>query len=327
MKKVRRIAGITVASTVVIYLGLAHGLALFSETKAPAGEQTSLNMENIETEDDELPKLETYEARDGSTLSYRHYESDADQVLVLLHGSGYHSAYLQSLASHLAEAGTASVYTPDLRGHGPAPETRGDIDHISRLEKDVHDLIDVVRDRHPEASIVLGGHSSGGGTVIRTAGGDEAHPAVERYLLLAPYIHHTASTNQSEESGWANVNVPRMAGLSMLNTIGIGYLNGLDVISFNMPESVRDGTETLTYSYRLQKGMHPRDDYASDIAAMENVRVLAGSADESFHAGQYEKVFDTRRADVRLLDGLGHFGPVLSEKAHQEAAAWIEEES
>ena len=69
------------------------------------------------------PALHKYQARDGTPLHYREYAGtgDAARVIVLLHGSGYHSGYLQPLASGLAESDDVRVYTPDLRGHGPDP--------------------------------------------------------------------------------------------------------------------------------------------------------------------------------------------------------------
>ncbi|MBL4719464.1 MAG: hypothetical protein JKZ02_13675, partial [Erythrobacter sp.] len=45
-------------------------------------------------------------------------------------------------------------------------------------------------------------------------------------------------------------------------------------------ESVRDGTETLAYTYRMQKSLHPRDHYRADLAALRRRRraVLASLA-------------------------------------------------
>ena len=38
--------------------------------------------------------------------------------------------------------------------------------------------------------------------------------------------------------------IKRIAGLTMLNNVGIRWFNYLTVIEFNMPKEVRDGTET-----------------------------------------------------------------------------------
>ena len=325
MKKAFRILIIFIAISVFIYLGAAYAMILFSNVKQPAHEQKSLDFEHIATDGQALPRLDEYESSDGTRLQYRHYEADTDSVLILLHGSGYHSSYLQPLAEHLSKEGIASVYTPDLRGHGRDTDKRGDIDYIGQIEHDLYDFIELVRGRHPGEAIVLGGHSSGGGTVIRIAGGEYSHEAVDKYLLIAPYIHHNAPTDNSGENGWANVNMPRMIGLSMLNQVGISHMNNRDVISFNMPEEYRDGTETLKYSYRMQVSMHPRDDYHHDIDSMEgDVLVLAGREDESFRALEYKTVFDDHdQVEVVLLDDLSHFAPIYDAEAHEAIGEWL----
>ncbi|QJX03005.1 alpha/beta fold hydrolase [Alcanivorax sp. IO_7] len=155
----------------------------------------------------------------------------------------------------MASAGLAHVYTPDLRGHGRAPARRGDVNYLGQLEDDLDDFLARLRLEHPDAALLLGGHSSGGGLVIRHAGGRPEIKA-DGYLLLAPYLHHKAPTHRSD-AGWARPNVPRLIGLSLLNRVGITAFNDRPVIRFNMPRAVRDGTETLTYSYRLQVSLHP----------------------------------------------------------------------
>jgi len=325
LKKIFKILVIFGITSVVIYLGIAYGLIFFNDVRQPSSEQESLIFENLQTNEEALPELDEYEARDGTQLTYRYYESNADRVLILLHGSGYHSDYLEPLANYLSNNNIASVYTPNIRGHGANVNKRGDIDYIGQIEHDVNDLIQLVNERHPDQSIVLGGHSSGGGTAIRIAGGESSHEAVTSYLLIAPYIHHDAPTYNNDENGWANVSVPRMVGLSMLNQVGINHMNDINVISFNMPDEYRDGTETLAYSYRLQISMHPRDDYNQDIASMNgNVLVIAGREDESFQAEQYDDVFNVHdQTEVVLLERLSHFGPIHDNQAHETIADWL----
>ncbi|NCC36811.1 MAG: alpha/beta fold hydrolase, partial [Chloroflexia bacterium] len=79
-------------------------------------------------------------------MAFRLYESnaEADTVLLLLHGSAWHSLQFAPLAGAISEQGLAHVVTPDLRGHGFAPTRRGDVDYIGQLEDDLADLIGVV---------------------------------------------------------------------------------------------------------------------------------------------------------------------------------------
>ncbi len=308
----------------IIYLLLAHILVFSTKLKEPSGDLENLQFTDLRTERTTLPPLEQFKARDGEALSFRHYTANANQVLILVHGSGYHGSYFQPLASYLTEGGIASVYTLDLRGHGLHPESRGDIKYMGQIEDDLYDFIEFVKQRHRKESIILGGHSSGGGTVIRMAGGRRRHQAISGYLLIAPYIHHQSPTN-TKINNWVNVNIPRIIGLSMLNQLKITHLNHMPVISFNMPYPYRDNTETLTYSYRLQVSMHPRKHYKRDILSLDQrVLVIAGSGDEAFNVDRYKQVFqDNKHAEVVLLEGLSHFNIISRQASHEKISEWI----
>ena len=207
-------------------------------------------------------------------------EDKAGEVLVLLHGSGWHSKYLFPLAKYISSENLAHVYTPDLRGHGINPIKRGDIDYINQLEDDLADFLEIVRKKHPNSTLIIGGHSSGGGLVIRFAGSKYGKEA-DAYMLLSPYLKYNAPTIKLNSGGWASAHMPRIIGLSMLNNVGISWFNYLKVIDFNMPEEYRDGTDTLSYSYRLNTGFAPRN-YKKDLSVIkQKVLVVVGKSDES----------------------------------------------
>ncbi|MAT95535.1 MAG: alpha/beta hydrolase [Anaerolineaceae bacterium] len=263
---------------------------------------------------DEMPDLQPYTARDGAELNYRLYKSstDTDSVLIFLHGSGWHSMQFYPLAKALSAAGAATMVTPDLRGHGFNPQTRGDVSYIGQLEDDLADLIAVIKPQFPGAPIFIGGHSSGGGLVVRFAGGEHGDLA-DGYLLLAPFLKHNAPTTRLNSGGWARPNARRIAGLTMLNNLGIHWFDGLTVIQFAMPQSVLDGplgdSATMAYSYRLNTSFAPRSKYGRDLTAITQPFLLvAGLDDEAFIAGQYEPTisqFTDAGSYVLLLD-TGH---------------------
>ena len=88
------------------------------------------------------------------------------------------------------------------------------------------------------------------------------------YLLLTPIIPQAPTVRGGTAGGWANLNLRRLFGLLALNAIGIHGFNGLPVIDFNKPAKFWDGTETLSYSYRLNVSYHPRYRYQNDIRAL-----------------------------------------------------------
>lgn len=325
--RILKIASIATVGAVGVYLVV--GLVGLSPTAAddPPGEVGMFD--DVRSNQRAAPPLQSYRAGDGTILHYRSYMPAVTRastpVLVLIHGSAYHSAYLSPLARELAEHGGARVYTPDLRGHGPKPLRRGDVDYIGQLEDDLDGFLGRLRADYPQAPVLLGGHSSGGGLVIRYAGGDHrARP--DGYLLLAPYIHHSAPTDRSTEAGWADPNVPRLIGLSLLNNLGIRIFNGLSVIRFQMPAVVRDGSEALRYSYRMQTSMHPRDDYGADLASLDApTLVLVGKEDQVFLADAYPSLFErhTEQARVRLLEGVGHLGIIDAPATDDAITAWL----
>ncbi|QNI03298.1 alpha/beta fold hydrolase [Halomonas sp. SH5A2] len=273
-----------------------------------------------------LPALQTFEARDETALAYRHYPSDSLTVLILVHGSGTDSRYLATLAHELAEAGAASVYTPDVRGHGPSPVRRGDIDYIEQLEDDLVDLITHIKDTNADVTkVVVGGHSSGGGLAVRFAGGQHGHLA-SAYLLLAPYLGHDAPTVRDNSGGWAKPSVAKILSISMLNAIGITHFNGADVLHFNLPPEYRDGLETLAYSYRLMTGFSPADFRQALGSVQAPVLVATGAEDEAFYADQFEPVLRplVPHADITTVEGASHLGLVVSEEGIATVRRWLQ---
>ncbi len=174
------------------------------------------------------------------------------------------------------------------------------------------------------SAVIMGGHSSGGGLAIRFAGSQYGKQA-DACLLLTPFLKYNAPTVRPNSGGWASPYFGRFMGLSMLNSVGIRSLNDMKVIEFNMPEAVRDGAETLAYSYRLNTAYSPGN-YKKDLSPItQPLLVLAGTADEAFIADKFESVISQyTEAKVRLIEGLTHFGVVLSPEVRPVIREWLE---
>ncbi|WP_334192489.1 alpha/beta fold hydrolase [Pararhodobacter sp.] len=273
-----------------------------------------------------LPDLQRYRARDGAELGYRRWDAAREDAMlvVAVHGSGWHGAQFARLGAGLAAAGF-DVVAPDLRGHGPAPARRGDIDYIGQFEADLADLI--ADQARPGQRVAMLGHSSGGGLVIRFAGGDQG-ALIERAVLLAPFVQYDAPTARPESGGWARVMTRRIIGLTMLNAVGIRVLNHLPVIQFRFPDSVLDGpqgaTATRAYSFRLNTSYAPRRDWRAEIAALPPFLLLAGRADEAFLAEAYEPTFSavTDRGQYALT-GASHLSVVDDPETLARVAAFL----
>ena len=326
---------IGVMVSLLAYLAVALALT-FSQRPIPnpVVQKASFRLGSVvEADYSDLPELSLYTARDGSELAFRRYPSAraTNKVLVLLHGSAWHSMQFHPLASFLSESGLAHVVTPDLRGHGFAPERRGDVDYLGQLEDDVGDIVRRVKALNPGKIVLLGGHSSGGGLAVRFAGSRYAD-LVDGYVLLAPFLKHNAPTTRPDAGGWARPLQRRIVGLTMLNKLGVRWFNHLTVIQFNLPAAVLEGplgeTATTAYSYRLNTSFAPRSRYGRDLAAMRQPFLLvAGTADPSFIAEQYEPTIapHTSSGTYLLLRGVGHIELLTTREIQPMLASWLKE--
>ena len=264
--------------------------------------------------------LASAEARNGAVVRYRHFPafSDAAPLAIVVHGSGWHGGAYLTIARALVETGGFEVLVPDLRGHGASPNRRGDVDYIGQFEDDLATLINAHGGK--ARRVVMVGHSSGGGLVIRFAGGMHGS-FLDRAILIAPYLHHSAPTFRETAGGWAHPLVRRIIGLSMLNAVRVTGLNGLTVIQFNYSDIVLTGpqghTATKAYSYRLNESFNPRDSYLSDIARLPEFLLIAGLDDDAFFADRYEPTMAAAsdRGSYTLLPQADHIGIVTDPRA------------
>lgn len=263
----------------------------------------------------DLPAVERFSARDGMHLAYRAYRVEAPStVAVLVHGSAGDSRAMHALGRALRAAGVAA-YAIDVRGHGESGR-RGDIDYVGQIDDDLADFTTVVDAAHPGARKVLVGHSSGGGFALRVAGGPQGD-IYDAYVLLAPMLHQNAPTTRPNAGGWAAPDVPRIFGLSVLESLGLPWFQQLSVIAFAVPAKAAAGL-TPRYSYRLQKNFRPREDYQADVRGVRRpLRVWIGADDELFVADRYASLFGSLRPDIEVgvLPRVSHVGIVARAEA------------
>src|SRR5438477_393404 len=204
-----------VVAVLLAALGLA--IALGGPGKAPPPMSSiSDPFKNVDFSD--LPEATYVTARDGTKLAFRAYPAAGGAVkgsVVLLHGSSASSSSMHLMAKGFAAAGY-TAYTLDIRGHGKSG-TKGHIAYIGQLEDDLEDFVHSTKLAQPST---LMGFSSGGGFVLRFAGGPRQE-LFSSYLLLSPYISHDAATTRPNSGGWVSVGVPRLIAISILDGFGL----------------------------------------------------------------------------------------------------------
>lgn len=289
---------------------------------------------NILPAEADIPPLQCYTARDGGTLNYRYYsarcasaneQAAPPSLLVLLHGSSASSHYLAPMAEYLATSAGFDVLTPDLRGHGPNPMRRGDVDYIGQLEDDLADLIEHAKHEHaPHERVVIGGHSSGGGLALRFAAGKQAGN-LAGVVLLAPFLAYNAATVR-KKAGWAKPNLWRIVPLALLNQLRVTRFNHWPVLQFNLPLAYRTGSETLRYTYRMMESFGTAN-YKADLANIRApILVLVGDRDEAFYAKQFEPTIHPHapQSEFAFIAGVSHLDIVVNTTAAQRIALWAE---
>lgn len=262
-----------------------------------------------------IPPLLTFRARDGSYISYRRYAANAAQakprVAVLVHGSSGSSLAMHPLARALAARGIES-FVPDIRGHG-ASGTHGDIAYIGQLDDDMADFVAHIRSAGVSSPLILVGHSSGGGFSLRVAG--SANQALfARTVLLSPMLGINSPSTRPNAGGWASPDIPRIVGLTILRNMGIICCEGLPVVAFATPEKLQN-ILTSQYSFRLLANFGARRDFHADLNGVKGpMTIIAGANDELMFAGKYEEAIKgtSAKIDIRILDGANHMDVVSS---------------
>ncbi len=312
--------------SLIITLAIALGLIASQPTVEMSGEGGLDFDRTLAAGAPDAPPTQAEKMRDGYDLQVRRYAGPSKDapLLVLVHGSGWHGLQFDSMAKVLSTR--AEVLVPDLRGHGLVPGRRGDVDYIGQFEDDLADLINAFASDGRD--VIMGGHSSGGGLVIRFAGGRHAG-MLDKAVLLAPFLKHNAPTMRPNSGGWTHVLTRRIIGLSMLNTFRIRALNHLTIIQLNMPRAVMEGplgdTATTAYSYRLNTSFAPRGDYLDDVAALPPFLLIAGRADEAFVAEKYEPTLAqaSSKGTYLLVDGVGHLDILMAEETLQAVKEFL----
>ena len=259
-----------------------------------------------------MPALERFQARDGTTLAYRHYPARGSAIgraAIVVHGSSGSSTSVHALSDALAARGV-ETFAVDIRGHG-ASGARGDIAYLGQLEDDLADFVAVVRKTVPTAPLTLLGHSAGGGFALRVAA-SPIQDLFARTVLLAPYLGYNAPTNRPHSGGWASADIPRLIGLAALRRIGVACCDALPALAFAVPEN-SEKFLTPTYSVRLMRNFGTDGEYRADLAAATRpLTIFCGTDDELMIADQYAEAVRgiMPPVDVKLIPGANHMAIV-----------------
>lgn len=272
-----------------------------------------------------IPSGSTLKARDGTDIFYKKYLAKKEQaVALLLHGSSAYGLSLHPLARTLAKK-HITAYALDIRGHGQTGK-RGDVDYINQPSTDIEDFISFLRQAHAGKPIVLVGFSAGAGLALKTVGLGFAKN-IDLVLVspfLGPYAEPTTAYNPYKIKGekWAYPNIPRIIGLSIINTLGIHHFDYLSAIIY-----AADRIPQLTpkYSHRLLLSVTPQD--AQSLLQKVNVPIslLIGEKDEIFYSESFANfVLPVQpNTSIGIIPNVNHIGMILNPAGHKAIIAEI----
>lgn len=326
-KWVRRIAitlGVAVALVgALLLLSMISGDPRFAAPLESSAED--LEAAGIRFEQKYPAEAKSFRMKDGTQLAAQHLPAKGSTTVLYLHGILGASFLLNESSGLLREALGAEVVALDLRGHGMSGGKPGDTDYLGQYEDDVAEVVRQLRAERPGGRLILAGHSMGGGIALRYAEKGSL-PPVDGYLLLAPHLGWKSPTTRKEASEadatFAQLHLPRLLALHLLNSIGVTPFNGLRIMFFNLPPEL----PLSSYTYRALLGGTP-DDYREALAAVQvPLLLVAGSRDEAFVASEYEGVVRQHsRGSVALVPDATHNSLCQDPRAMEAIARWAHE--
>ncbi len=315
-RKVLAVVKIVVIALILISIIILSMIISFSPESPPEMNSIHNTVKSIDFSD--LPPYSHFTARDGTQLAYRFYAGSSNKVAILIHGSSGSSRNMHVLGKALSKKGV-TAFALDVRGHGESGN-RGDINYVGQLEDDLADFVAFIRSNYPNAPITLVGHSSGGGFTLRVAGSSISN-LFDQYILLAPYLNYNSPTVRPENGGWANPSIPRYAGITILNQLGIHSFDSLPVVAFAVPDNLTFLTKY--YSYNLLRNFGANDNYINDDY-LDNFRncsvpitIVIGSDDEILYADQFTTEINsvTDNVAVEVVPSVNHMAILSDENA------------
>jgi pimeloyl-ACP methyl ester carboxylesterase len=190
------------------------------------------------------------------------------------------------LAQALQAAG-ATVYAISLRGHGGSGTANGDVSYRGQLNDDLADLVKGLGLDKQGVHRTLAGFSSGGGLVLRIAGGPQA-ALFDDYLAISPYIAQDSPTNKPNSGGWAGVAMPRIVALSLLEGVGLPWFQGLPAVHFATAAKA-DNNRTPVHFLPAAGQPAAHGDWRAVLASISApTRIVVGADDELFNADQFQ---------------------------------------
>ena len=135
----------------------------------------------------------------GRNIAYDLIGQETGPVVCMTHSLASDGGMWTEQVPPLLAAGFR-VLRIDMRGHGGSGTANGDVSYRGQLDDDLADLVKGLGLDKQGVHRTLAGFSSGGGLVLRIAGGPQAG-LFDDYLAISPYIAQDSPTNRPNSGG------------------------------------------------------------------------------------------------------------------------------
>ena len=208
------------------------------DTKGP-----SFSFEELESaEKVPIPSLQYIEASDRTRLAFREYKPKKIMViLIFYHGGGtYSGGGYQYIGNGLSSRYNILVITPDIRGHGDSGGEEGDAPSPEQVFDDIGVFIRHMKAKYPQKPVFLGGHSSGGGTILNYSSFNKREK-VRGYIFVSPHFGFRSKTEiENPVNPFATVKTDLFVQNAMFGTHG-----NSKAIFFNYSKEVLQNTKNI----------------------------------------------------------------------------------
>lgn len=274
-----------------------------------------------------LPSPEYFDLPHSGRLGYRHYKSESDVHVVLVHGAGCFGDQLHAIARKIARSGAANAYTLDMRGHGLSDGPRGHaVKEPRQIVDDVSRFVEFLKAIHPHDKIVVAGHSAGGGVTLAVSRGPAAR-YISGYIFFAPFLGLGSPTIRPYFGGWVAVREIQLRFLAFANLFNVKRFNNRTVIDFNMDACLHDPRFVKSWSFNTMLAFGPGRwlAKAQPIASDVPVLLIAGEKDECFVQPGYAEAFQIIAPHVQIPDvgRHGHWDVLVAPEALNAVQGWM----
>ncbi len=230
---------IILSISILVLVCWASSSSSQENTRAP-----SFSFKELESaEKVSIPALQYMEASDKIKLAYREYTpKQIKSVLIFYHGGGtYSTGGYQYIGNELSNRFNILVITPDIRGHGDSGGEVGDTPSPEQVFDDIGVFIRHIKTKYPKKSVVLGGHSSGCGTLLNYSS-FKKREKVRGYVFISPHLGFRSKTEiENHPNPFATVEIDLFVKNSMYGTHG-----NSKAVFFNYSEEILQKSKNIS---------------------------------------------------------------------------------